>query len=232
MAKQNSRTLLKLLAHKNNTQGKPIFSVKPSEMNTKEMQKVVKAVNDSLYRLEKSGNQLESKAYQSIQHYAIDLDSKYYNVSVGGGTIRATNDFSRFESKGELYEYIGVLRKWLQDKTRTVSGTKRAMRKSYQNFIKMQKSFGGGAGSVNGITYDRYKQLWEIYRNNVNDDVKSKATSGEVVKILFNTDFYMMDDNKIAKSMQYFNNYDIKSAREKIYDDIDEYITDNTTLPF
>ena len=223
------KSLLKLLAHRNNSQGKPIYNIKPSEMTQKEMQRVVKAVNDSLYRLEKSGVQGESKAYQSIEHYAVDLNSKYYNVSVEGGTIRATKDFSKF-STGELYEYINNMRKWLSDKTRTVAGTKRAMKKSFDSFKKMSNVYGNDINK--DLTYDRYKELWKLYRNNVNDDIKGKAVSDDIVRVIFNTDFYMMDDSKIASALQYFNNYDVKTAREMIMDDIDEYITENTTLPF
>lgn len=145
MAKKKRNTgkpLRALMAIKRrNSQGRAIFQITPSRMSQRDMQRIVKAVNDSLYRLEKAGVQMDSKIYQNIMHYAVDENSKMYNVDLEKGTVRATTDFSRFSTPAEKYEYINMMRGILMTKTRTVAGTKKSIEKAYKSFLKISEMY-------------------------------------------------------------------------------------------
>ena len=168
-----------------------------------EIRKLVKKVNDSLYRLEKAGVQNMSNEYQLIEYYAIEKDSPYYNVNLKQGTIRATKDLKRIGTKrADLYRYKNVLEGILEADTRTVTGTREAIKKSYDWFLKEQKE-GGLLQNNPKMDFDNYKRVFQIYREKVNPDRKDHAGSAMVLAILNSTNMYQISKSGIERALKY-----------------------------
>lgn len=168
-----------------------------------EIRKLVKKVNDSLYRLEKAGVQNMSNEYQLIEYYAIEKDSPYYNVNLKQGTIRATKDLKRIGTKrADLYRYKNVLEGIINADTRTVTGTRAAIQKSYEWFLDEQKE-GGLLQNNPKMDFDNYKRVFQIYREKVNPDRKDHAGSAMVLTILNSTNMYQISKSGIEKALKY-----------------------------
>ena len=178
-----------------------------------EIKKLAKKVNDSLYRLEKAGLQTESQEYNVIQHYAISKNDKMYNVNTEKGTIRVTRDLSRFKTRDELYRYKSILENILNAKTRTVSGTRKAIKKGYETFQNsLTKS------TVPNLTYEEYKNVFKIYRNNVEPDKRDYLGSDVVVDLIENTDIYTLTDEQIADALRYASENSVEQLiNDKFY---------------
>ena len=192
--------------------------MKITDKRREKLKRLAKRVNDSLYRLEKAGLQLDSKEYQIIQHYAVSKNDKMYNVNTEKGTIRVTTDLSRFSNQDELSRYQEVLNNILDAQTRTVSGTRKAVKKaisSIEEKIKIRP------GSINpkDLDYDKYKKIWKIYRNNV-DTTKQKVDSDQVFNLITREQgFYDLTEDQISEAFKYFNTYNAETAEDKIYED-------------
>lgn len=168
------------------------------ESKKAEIRKMVKQVNDSLYRLEKRGLQEESKEYQMIEKYAVDKGYKGYNVNIEKGTIRATKDLSRFESDKELYEYKQILKNILNAQTRTVSGTKKALKKSYEKFREsdVHKKY-------DDLSFDKYREIFKKWRTNVSKDMKQKFDSSGVINMIEMTNLSTLPIDEVEKVFDY-----------------------------
>ena len=119
----------------NDPLSRKIFDKKPSSFTKDEINKLVKGVNDRLYKLEKAGLAQESRAYQNIMRYAMGGDPAY-NVDLAKGTVRLTQDMSRFKTKQEMYDYINRAQQILSNQTSSVGGTNKAIKKAYESFMK------------------------------------------------------------------------------------------------
>lgn len=199
-------TVEEMLKFTKNKKGDNIYGVKPSRMSKKDIQKLAKRVNDSLYRLEKRGLQEESREYQMIEYYAIKKNSNMYNVDLSTGTIRVTKDLSRFKDAKELRDYVNTLRNILQAQTITVTGTKRAMKKSFESFKKTVKGIG------KQLSFDKYKDMWRIWRTKVSKDVRDKLGSEVVIDLLKYTGFYTLGKRQMTTALKYFNDYSEEEA--------------------
>lgn len=90
----------------------------------KEIRKLAKRVNDSLYRLEKRGMAKTSSIHKSISRKAsIDTSGKY---SRSGSNPRVSGSSKHFKTEAEANRYKRELEKIIASKSRTVTGVKEA----------------------------------------------------------------------------------------------------------
>lgn len=190
------KTLLRV--KKVGTGGKQ-YRVKPSEVRDDEIKRMIKQVNDSLYRLEKAGVAKQSAMYRTIEKYAIsepNKSGKMYNVNEEKGTIRVSKDLSRYTTQEEKSRMVNILRNILSSQTRTVSGTRSAMKKAYET-AKEKNDFQG--------TQEDYFNMWKIFKEQVEPDARQKVDSNTVIRFMERFDIYSMDREEISEAMSYFN---------------------------
>lgn len=190
------KTLLRV--KKVGTGGKQ-YRVKPSEVRDDEIKRMIKQVNDSLYRLEKSGVAGQSAIYRTIEKYAIsdpNSTGKMYNVNEEKGTVRVSKDLSRYKTQEEKSKFVNILRNILSAKTRTVSGTRSAMKKAYET-AKARNDFEG--------TLEDYQNMWKIFKEQVQPDQRQNVDSNTVIRFMERFDIYSMSREEISEAMNYFN---------------------------
>lgn len=174
--------------------GRP--SRKWPKYSEEEIKRMVKKINDSLYRLEKAGLQSYSAEYRKIEKYAISNPNgtgKMYNVNELTGTIRVTKDLSRFETKKERAKFVEILENILAAETRTVSGTRKAMKKGFET-VKQLYGYKG--------TQKQYETVWRSYRDIIASNKKSKVGSDKVMQMIEKTNLYQLSKSDIRKTMK------------------------------
>ena len=160
-----------------------------------EIRHMIKKVNDSLYRLEKAGLQAESAEYRKIEKYALSAPNgtgKMYNVDMFRGTIRVSKDLSRYKTKKERDKFVEVLEGILSAQTRTVSGTRKAMKKGFET-VKQLYGFQG--------TQKQYTDVWKMYRKKVAVEKKSRIGSDTVMQLIEKTNIYQLSKSDLEKTM-------------------------------
>lgn len=187
-----------------------IFDRKPSDMSMTEIRKLVKGVNDRLYKLEKAGKQMESKTYQTIAKYAAENQLNMYNINPDTGAIRVTQDLGRFPTAEARYQYIRRLQEILSNETSTVGGTNRAMKKAYNSFMKnpkvMQPDASGKLKPIN-LSFNEYKKIWKTYKSNVEPDENGKYESDTVIDFIQATremGYEDIPESSLAKTFAYY----------------------------
>lgn len=197
-------------------EGKKVTKARINKLN-----KMASTVNRRLAALEKAGLELDSVEYQMISYYAIDKNSKNYDVNLEKGTIRATKDLSRFETRKELSDYQSILKNILDAQTSTVRGTKAAINKSVKKINeKLALRKDSFKKDIREMDYDRYKQIWRIYRNTVKDRNKQKTESDTIFNIMAREEgFYDLTDAELKTAFKYANNSKIRGGvlEDKIY---------------
>ena len=167
----------------------------------KEIRRMIKQVNDSLYRLERAGVSNDSAMYRTIEHYAISNPNgtgKMYNVNMEKGTVRVSKDLSRYKTREEKNKFVEILQNILASKTRTVTGTRKAIKEGFET-VKEQYGFQG--------TYEEYVNVWKIWRENVSKDKRDKMGSDKVMQLIENNNIYQLDNEQITQAMNYFDAY-------------------------
>ena len=189
-----------LLKYVVNEAGRKIFDRKPSSFSEAEIKKLVKVMNDRLYKLEKTGQDDFSIMYNNIEKYAKNqIDNKgIFNITKGGKP-RITSELSRFGgTMQERYKNIERLMGYLTAKTSTATGTKEVMKRRYETFKKNPDIKG------HDFTLDQYKELWLAYRKHVKEDMKERYGS-DVVLSAIKEGFYDMKPSQLKKAMDYVN---------------------------
>lgn len=189
------------------------------------LHKLAAKINQRLSKLEASGLQLDSKEYQTIMHYAIDKSSPIYNVDTTTGKIRVTTNLSRFTTAKELNDYQAVLKNIEASQTSTVRGTKAAIKKA-QETLKEKYRLRKLDKEYSEMDYNRYREIWRIYRNNVKDKNKQKTASDTVFNIIAREQgFYDLTDDEVAEAMKWANTLRGDKLEDKIYE---MYFEDDT----
>lgn len=169
-------------------------------------------INAGYRALEKAGLEDQSQSYKTVEHYAVsdpNGEGKHYTMDYATGHVRVSAD-TRNMSIEEMRSYREQLDIILHHKTRTVSGVKKVMRKSYET-AKERYQFEG--------TQEEYNKLWDTYKNNVQPDKRQKLDSELVMAILEYSDIYKMSKEDIAAAFQYLNRADnMDEALEGISD--------------
>lgn len=171
---------------------------KVSDRMETSIKKLVKKMNDSLYRLEKAGVTHESQFYQTLERYAIDKNSPLFNVDLETGKFRLSADLGRFDNKIDIYRYKELLEDMKQAQTRTVKGTKAAVEKAYDTFMSSPTHL------VNpDLTFEGYREAFKIWRTKLEPDRKTHFTSEMMMDFLESTNIYEMNEEDIAAALQY-----------------------------
>lgn len=214
-----------LYDYRTNKYGYKIFDKKPSSFTDAEIQKAVKLINDRIYKLEKSGNALDSRFYQNLMDYAEKEQAKVkeaqkiaeekgtvsniktlFNVS-DDGRIRITSDLGRLsgDTSKEKYENIKRIQGYLSSQTSTVSGTNKAIKKAYETFISNPSV---SIMSKKVPTLDEYRNLWKTYRENVSKDKKELLGSDVVIQAIKKIAFYDLPQDQLERAFQYTEQVD------------------------
>lgn len=189
--------LKELLKYTVNKVGRKIFEKKPSKFSDAEVKKLVKGLNDRLYKMEKAGVAEDSKLYQNLKKYAKD-GSNLFNIK--GEKVRVTSDLARFGKGAAKLQNINYLLGYLTASTSTVGGTKQAIKKAYETF-KNNPALKGTPGE--NMTLEEYKRIWKVYRDHVSEDKKGVLGSEMVVNMFKKQDFYSMSTDQIVQAMKY-----------------------------
>lgn len=193
-----------------------------SDTRVSYLKKLATKLNQRLAKLESSGLAMDSKEYRTIMHYAVDKNDKMYNVDTTTGKIRITTDLSRFTSSKELRDYQNVMENINVAKTSTVRGTKAAINKGLES-LKEKLRIRPGSLNFKDIDYDKYKKIWEIYRNNVTDANKQRQESDTIFNILAQEKgFYDLTEAQMAEAFKYANNYRGSALEDKIYEEYED----------
>ena len=186
------------------------------------LKKLAIKINQRLAKLENAGLQLDSNEYRNVMYYAIDKSDKMYNVDTAKGSIRVTTDLSRFETLKELQHYQDTLKNIESSKTSTIRGTKAAIsaaQKKLQEKLKIRP----GSLKFKDIDYEKYREFWRIYRNNVTDKDKQKMNSDTIFNIMVNEKgFYDLSEEDLETIAKYANSYRGETLEDMIYDDYEE----------
>lgn len=206
-----------------------IFDKKPSSFTKDEINKLVKGVNDRLYKLEKAGLAQESRAYQNIMRYAMGGDPAY-NVDLQRGTVRLTQDMSRFKTKQEMYDYINRAQQILSNQTSSVGGTNKAIKKAYESFIKNPQMYSisrDGRLMPVSLSLDEYRNIWKAYKDNVEPDEKGKYESQTVIDFIHATramGYYDIPPEQVGAAFKYY------SQQQGQYEDMFAFMIDNPNV--
>lgn len=221
------KTLLKTeVTEKGNT----IYSIPASKVRDKEFKKMVRKANDRLRALEKAGLYEESREYRLVSHYAYsDPGGKgsIYNVNPEKDTIRFSTKLPTGQGFNKERAYmINTLRNFLNAQTSTVTGTKKAINKAYNSFMKNQEVKGD-------LTEDDYRRLWKIYHDMGLRDKLDNQGYNAFMTLIKQTDLYKMNNEQIEAAMSYLKNSE-KVSEVGIVDDVLENmnIEENIQLAF
>lgn len=210
----------------NDPLSRKIFDKKPSSFTKDEINKLVKGVNDRLYKLEKAGLAQKSKAYQNIMRYAMGGDPAY-NVDLERGTVRLTQDMSRFKTKQEMYDYINRAQQILSNQTSSVGGTNKAIRSAYETFMKNPQMYSinkDGKIKPLRLSLEEYRNIWKAYKSNVEPDDKSKYESQTVIDFIHATramEYYEIPPEQLNKAFKYY------AQQKDQYEDMFAFMIDN-----
>ena len=172
-----------------------------------------KQLNDRYRDIEKHGLETRSQSYQTVEHYAVTDpkgEGKMYKLDMETGTLRFSADVRGWTSE-EMSDYIDKLNQILAHKTSTVSGTNKAMEKSYDT---AKKKYGFDS------TKEEYEKIWKAYKDNVQPDRRVKLDSETVMSIMENTNMYELSKEDLDEAMRYIFNSETTDEREMAITDI------------
>lgn len=217
-----------LLKTKTTQKGNVIYKIPASKVREKELQRMIRKANDRLRRLEKAGLYEESREYRLVSHYAYsDPGGKgsIYNVNPEKDTIRFSTKLPTGPGYTREREYmINTLRNFLNAFTSTVSGTKKAITKAYESFMKNNKVQGN-------MTKEQYMQLWRTYHDMGLRDKLDNQGYNAFMTLITSTDLYNLDKNEMEIALSYLEKSESVSETGIINDVIENLkMEDNITL--
>ena len=199
-----------------------IFTMKISDKLVAFINKLVDKVNRYLRNIERAGLQDESAAYRNIEKYAIKEGSNYYNVNLDNGTIRTTKNLSRFDTPEDVYRYKETLQSIVDNETITVRGTRRAIKKGYETFMNSPTH-----EARPDMTYDEYRNIFKIWRAQVEPDKKNHFGSDVVLDLIENTDLYTLSDSQISEAFNYAATQGVDALLDNMFTEVDEELVFN-----
>ena len=194
----SARRQKQLLATKKGANGN-LYKVTASNVKASEVKWMATTINRRLRAIEKAGLQESSNEYNIIQKYATGEPNgkgSIYNVNWETGAIRITSSTRGMTGEEKAY-LITTMRNILKSKTFTVRGTKQAKMKAWKTFLKTADL------DQEQLSFDKYNEMWKLFRQNVDPDRKDHLASQAVVRILKDTNFYEMTLNDMERSFQY-----------------------------
>ena len=194
----SARRQKQLLATKKGANGN-LYKVTASNVKASEVKWMATTINRRLRAIEKAGLQESSNEYNIIQNYATGEPNgkgSIYNVNWETGAIRITSSTRGMTGEEKAY-LITTMRNILKSKTSTVRGTKQAKMKAWKTFLRTADL------DQEQLSFDKYNEMWKLFRQNVDPDRKDHMASQAVVRILKDTNFYEMTLNDMERSFQY-----------------------------
>lgn len=209
------KTLLKTeVTEKGNT----VYSIPASKVRDREFKKMVRKANDRLRALEKAGLFEESREYRLVSHYAYsDPGGKgsIYNVNPEKDTIRFSTKLPTGQGFNKERAYmINTLRNFLNAQTSTVTGTRKAINKAYNSFMKNNNVKAD-------MSQEDYTQLWKVYHDMGLRDKLDNQGYNAFMTLITQTDLYKMNKSDIEAAMSYLENSD-KISESGIVNDVIE----------
>ena len=209
------KTLLKTeVTEKGNT----VYSIPASKVRDKEFKKMVRKANNRLRALEKAGLYEESREYRLVSHYAYsDPGGKgsIYNVNPEKDTIRFSTKLPTGQGFNKERAYIiNTLRNFLNAQTSTVTGTRKAINKAYNSFMKNNNVKAD-------MSQEDYTQLWKVYHDMGLRDKLDNQGYNAFMTLITQTDLYKMNKSDIEAAMSYLENSD-KISESGIVNDVIE----------
>lgn len=170
-----------------------------TERTATSIKKLVKKMNDSLYRLEKADLTHESQFYQTLERYAVSGAAPFFNVDLATGKFRLSSDISRFNTVTDVYMYKQLLEQMKDAKTRTVRGTNAAIDKAYDTFMKSPTHLKNNQD----LTFNQYREAFKIWRTQLEADQKSHFSSDTMMDFLESTNIYEITPDQMAEALRY-----------------------------
>ena len=177
------------------------YKIQPSRVRDEEIKRLVKRANDRLYKLEKAGLQDVSREYREVEHYALtDPAGKgdIYSINPARATIRFTSD-TRGMTGAEKAYLINTVRNFLNAKTSTISGTKKAVQKAFDSFTE-------NYGQKTNMSREQYQNIWKAYRDVVEKDKLSNKGYNVFMQLIQNSNFYELTPEQMRETLSYMNN--------------------------
>ena len=179
---------------------------------------MVRKANDRLRALEKAGLFEESREYRlvSLNVYS-DPGGKgsIYNVNPEKDTIRFSTKLPTGQGFNKERAYmINTLRNFLNAQTSTVTGTRKAINKAYNSFMKNNNVKAD-------MSQEDYTQLWKVYHDMGLRDKLDNQGYNAFMTLITQTDLYKMNKSNIEAAMSYLENSD-KISESGIVNDVIE----------
>lgn len=215
---QSSYVRKTLLKREVTEKGNTIYSIPASKVRDREFKMMVRKANDRLRSLEKAGLFEESREYRLVSHYAYsDPGGKgsIYNVNPEKDTIRFSTKLPTGQGFNKERAYmINTLRNFLNAQTSTVTGTRKAIHKAYNSFMKNNNIKAD-------MNQDEYTQLWKIYHDMGLRDKLDNQGYNAFMTLITKTDLYKMNKSDIEAAMTYLENSDKISESGMVNDVIE-----------
>lgn len=190
-----------LLDYESGAHGYKKYDITASEVTQTDINYMVNVVNKRLYNLEKKGLTDLSNEYQKIEKYAIEKNSPFYNVNLKTGAIRFKTSTKGMTAR-ERAEFVSVLRGVMEAKTSTAKGTKEVLNTRYKTFLSNRNM------TPSEMSYQKYLDMWRLYRDKVSSDKKDKFASSQVITMIEFGHFAELTLEEMEEALDYMSQYD------------------------
>lgn len=190
-----------LLKYEAGAHGYKKYNITASEVTQTDINYMVNVINKRLYNIEKKGLTDLSNEYQKIEKYAVEKQTPFYNVNLKTGAIRFKTSTKGMSAR-ERAEFVNVLRGVMEAKTSTAKGTRESINKRYKSFLSNRNM------SPSEMSYQKYVDMWRLYRDKVSSDKKEKFVSSQVVTMVEFGDFAKLTLEEMEEALDYMSQYE------------------------
>lgn len=190
-----------LLEYEAGAHGYKKYNITASEITQTDINYMVNVINKRLYNIEKKGLTDLSNEYQKIEKYAVEKQAPFYNVNLKTGAIRFKTSTKGMSAR-ERAEFVNVLRGVMEAKTSTAKGTHESINKRYKSFLSNRNM------SPSEMSYQKYVDMWRLYRDKVSSDKKEKFVSSQVVTMIDFGHFAELTLEEMDEALDYMSQYE------------------------
>lgn len=190
-----------LLEYESGAHGYKKYNITASEVTQTDINYMVNVINKRLYNIEKKGLTDLSNEYQKIEKYAVEKEAPFYNVNLKTGAIRFKTSTKGMTAR-ERAEFVNVLRGVMEAKTSTAKGTRESINKRYKSFLTNRNM------SPSEMSYQKYVDMWRLYRDKVSSDKKEKFVSSQVVTMIEFGHFADLTLEEMDEALDYMSQYE------------------------
>ena len=190
-----------LLDYESGAHGYKKFNITASEVTQIDINYMVNVINKRLYNIEKKGLTDLSTEYQKIEKYAVEKEAPFYNVNLKTGAIRFKTSTKGMTAR-ERAEFVNVLRGVMMAKTSTAKGTRATTDARYKTFLENRNM------SPSDMSYQKYVDMWRLYRDKVSSDKKDKFSSSQVITMIEFGRFAELTLEEMEEALDYMAQYD------------------------